>query len=140
MKRAERLGLVLLACVFFVLIATSIVLRPDPSGIGTHQQLGLPACTSVQFLGMRCPACGMTTSWAWMARGRVDRAMESNIGGSMLFVVTGVSIPWLGWVVYRGRREAWEGWLFFALIGGGISIGVALLSWGWTWAQRGALI
>lgn len=140
MRRAERLGLGLLACVLLALLVISMVLRPDPSGLGTHQQLGLPACTSVQLLGMRCPACGMTTSWAWMARGRIDRALESNAGGAMLFVVTAVSIPWICWIIYRGSRADWEGLLLFAVIGVCTALVVAMLGWGWAWAARGMLI
>jgi hypothetical protein len=140
MRRAERWFLGLLACVLLVLIGVSMVLRPDPSGLGTHQQLGLPACTSVQLLDLRCPACGMTTSWAWMARGRIDRALESNVGGAMLFVVTAVSIPWICWIAYRGSRADWESWLLFAVIGVCTAMAVALLSWGWLIAQRGMLL
>lgn len=140
MRRAERWGLGLLACVLLALIVISMVLRPDPTGLGTHQQLGLPACTSVQLLGMRCPACGMTTSWAWMARGRIDRGLESSVGGVMLFVVTAVSIPWICWIVYRGSRADWESWLLFAVVGVSTALVVALLSWGWLWAQRGMLL
>ena len=46
------------------LLAVARWLEPAASGMGTHQQLGLPACTTVTLFNVRCPSCGMTTSWA----------------------------------------------------------------------------
>ncbi|RMG03430.1 MAG: DUF2752 domain-containing protein, partial [Planctomycetota bacterium] len=46
------------------LLVIAAVLRPSPTGLGTHQQLGLPPCTFRAMFGSRCPTCGMTTAWS----------------------------------------------------------------------------
>ncbi|HUY35011.1 MAG TPA: DUF2752 domain-containing protein [Pirellulales bacterium] len=78
-------------------------LRPDPNGLGTHQQLGLPPCTFVWLFGMRCPSCGMTTSWAHAARGNWTAALASNSGGALLAGVAALAGPWLVVSAARGR-------------------------------------
>ena len=57
---------------FFVWLAITliaIVLRPDPSGHGTHTQLGLPPCPSVLLFNRPCPGCGLTTSFTAVLHG-----------------------------------------------------------------------
>src|SRR5947209_2100708 len=56
----QRLALVTAGTVLIGLLATAACLTPSPRGMGTHQQLGLPPCTVVQWFGVRCPSCGMT--------------------------------------------------------------------------------
>lgn len=72
---------------FAVLIAAAW-LTPDPRGFGTHEQLGLPACISNQFLGLPCPLCGMTTSFALMADARFGQAFATQPAGASLFIGT----------------------------------------------------
>jgi hypothetical protein len=128
--RHERWGLSILIVALTLLLGIAAWLQPDPSGMGTHQQLGLPTCTSVSLLGIRCPACGMTTSWAWMIRGRVDRAMGCNIGGTILFLVAGISIPWLSWSLWQEDRRQLETWVIFAVSGVATACLVSLAFWG----------
>lgn len=59
-------------------------LRPDTRGLGTHQQLGLPPCSMRMMWGMRCPGCGMTTSWAYFTQGQWQASASTNIAGFML--------------------------------------------------------
>lgn len=70
-------------------------LEPDPKGYGTHQQLGLPPCTFRSLTGIPCPSCGMTTAFAWTARGRVDRAWRANPAGALLAPACVALVPWL---------------------------------------------
>jgi len=128
--RHERWGLSVLVATLTLLLGVAAWLQPDPSGIGTHQQLGLPPCTSVSLLGIRCPACGMTTSWAWMIRGRLDRAISCNVGGAILFLSAGISIPWLIWCLWRADRRQAETWLLFAISAVCTACVVSLASWG----------
>jgi hypothetical protein len=79
------------------------VLEPDPRGHGTHEQLGLLPCTFVVLFGCRCPACGMTTSWANLVRMRLGDAVRANVGGTLLAVVSLVAVPWLLLSALRGR-------------------------------------
>lgn len=52
------------------LLVVSRWLEPDPSGHGTHLQLGLLPCSFYVLTGLPCPLCGATTSFALMADGR----------------------------------------------------------------------
>ncbi len=81
-----RVLAVLVALVPIVLLATASRLTPNPEGLGTHQQLGLPPCTSRVLLGIRCPACGMTTSWAYFMHGQWIQSVHANSGGFLLAI------------------------------------------------------
>lgn len=52
------------------------ILRPDPAGHGTHQQLGLPPCPSVILFGRPCPGCGLTTGFSHVVHGHFAEAMH----------------------------------------------------------------
>ena len=68
-------------------------LEPDPRGFGTHEQLGLPPCGFAQLTGLLCPSCGLTTAFAYMARGFLTPALEAHALGPLLFALTCASIP-----------------------------------------------
>jgi hypothetical protein len=59
-------------------------LEPNSQGLGTHQQLGLPPCSMRVVFGIRCPGCGMTTSWAHFTRGQWLQSWQVNSGGFLL--------------------------------------------------------
>ncbi|MFN9986459.1 MAG: DUF2752 domain-containing protein, partial [Pirellula sp.] len=113
----ERLGLLALATILVILLAISRWLSPDPSGMGTHQQLGLPACTMLAFAGVRCPGCGMTTSWAHTMDGNFIEAFQTNAAGSLLCWLCIACVPILAWVIVIGQSTR-DGWASkFALSG-----------------------
>jgi hypothetical protein len=78
---AARTGalVVLAGCV--ALIGVGAWLKPNPSGIGTHQQFGLPPCTMVLAVGYPCPTCGMTTAFAHAVRGRFLQSFHAHPAG-----------------------------------------------------------
>jgi hypothetical protein len=80
----QRVLLIFTGCVLVSLLITAACLPPSANGMGTHQQLGLPPCSMVMFFDMRCPACGMTTSWAHLMRGQIVQSAHANTGGLML--------------------------------------------------------
>lgn len=67
-------------------------LKPHPDGLGTHQQLGLPPCTILMMWGIRCPSCGMTTSWSYFVRGQWWMSLRSNAAGTLLAVIASSSV------------------------------------------------
>jgi hypothetical protein len=73
----------------------------------------------------------MTTSWALMIEGRIPEALVANVGGSLLFVVAFVSIPWLLWIVWTGQRQLKDHWGMFALGGSCGAMIIALATWAW---------
>jgi hypothetical protein len=82
-------AVVALGCGFVLLVAR--LLTPDPRGVGTHQQLGLPPCFTLTALHIPCPFCGMTTAFSLMAHGRVAQAFVTQPAGALAFVLAGVA-------------------------------------------------
>jgi hypothetical protein len=91
-----RVLLLLAAAGLAGILALARNLEPDTRGFGTHTQLGLPPCAFHTVTGRLCPTCGMTTSFAWMARFRVDRSWRANPAGC-LYALS--SIPLMAWFV-----------------------------------------
>ena len=79
------------------LLVVARSLEPDPRGFGTHTQLGLPRCAFLAVTGRLCPTCGMTTSFAWLTRGRIDRSWQANPAGCLYALLT---VPLLSWLVW----------------------------------------
>ena len=65
-------------------LVTAAQLVPDPSGAGTHLQLGGAPCTVVLITGRPCPTCGMTTAFAHAVRGRLISAFHAQPMGLLL--------------------------------------------------------
>lgn len=102
-----------LGLVLVTLLGTAAFLTPNRNGMGTHQQLGLPPCSMVQILRVRCPACGMTTSWAYLLNGQVLSSLRANAGGTLLGLAALAAAPWSLATALRGRwfwmapRDEW---------------------------------
>ncbi|MCI0460891.1 MAG: DUF2752 domain-containing protein [Gemmataceae bacterium] len=94
-----RVILVFLAGLASLVMAVAIYLDPyEPDGtpllLETHRQLGLPECTFKMAVGVPCPSCGMTTSFAQLVRGDVLSSLRANAAGTLLAVLTLAFIPW----------------------------------------------
>ncbi len=79
-------GLILTGCVGVLSVAAWV--SPDPSGLGSHRQLGLPACAAVMLTGYPCPTCGMTTAFAHTVRGQFVSAFSAQPAGLLLAIGT----------------------------------------------------
>ena len=111
------------------MILAAGLLKPSGAGHGTHTQLGLPVCSFLVRTGCPCPSCGLTTSMAFMVRGRVVRAFDAHPFGVALFAAVvlfaGVGAGELLTgrdVLRRLRPSVW----WCALGAGGL-----LAGWGW---------
>jgi hypothetical protein len=93
----------LLAVAALCLLGVSRGLVPDARGLGTHTQLGIPPCGFLLLTGLPCPACGLTTCFAHLARGQVDRALHANALGLVLFACVLLSLPLAMWACARNR-------------------------------------
>ena len=98
-----RLCLAAAATCLLAPLTTAACLRPDPAGLGTHRQLGLPPCTFVYLFETRCPSCGMTTAWSHAVRGHWLQAGRANAGGVALAACAMLAAPWLLISAARGR-------------------------------------
>jgi hypothetical protein len=129
-RPAVRIGLAALGLVLVGLLGTAAMLTPHEQGFGTHQQLGLPPCSFKTVAGLRCPACGMTTAWANLMRGRIVQAGEANLGGLLLGLAALAIGPWAVVSAMRGRwlwgrpDETWTA-AVAAMI-----VAVTLIEWG----------
>ena len=126
-----RAILVALGLGLMSLLGIAATLRPAAKGYGTHTQLGLAPCTLTEVAGIRCPSCGMTTSWAWFVRGRWIQAVQANAGGTLVALIAAVVGPG---ALVTGLRGRWFGrppaeWLVVCI---SVSIVVVTLT-DWCW-------
>lgn len=128
---ATRGLMVSAGCVLAGMLAIGAWLTPDPSGRGTHQQLGLPPCTFSLMVGRPCPSCGMTTSWTYLMHAQPWAALQANIGGVLLALPALLAVPWLLLSAALGRdltrRPGEMIWLLGTLAIASITLGQ------WTW-------
>ena len=107
-------------------------LRPDQRGYGTHTQLTHGPCVFRWITGIPCPTCGMTTSFAHMARLQVRQALRVQPFAAVLFVAVAAVVP-VGLVaVARGRGPRLRvppAWV--------LGVALALLIGGWLWQVFG---
>ncbi len=89
------------ACLTVLLLAAG--LTPNPSGCGTHRGLGLTECGFLAQFGLPCPACGMTTSFAWFVRGNLAASLYVQPMGTVLAVICAAAVWGGGYVAATGR-------------------------------------
>lgn len=106
-------------------------LTPSDAGLGTHEQLRMPACGWVSTLELPCPTCGMTTAFAHAADGNLLQSALTQPLGCILAllcamaVIVGVYVAVTGSPVLRMLGSIWRprlGWMMLA---------VAMLAWGY---------
>ena len=107
-------------------------LPPEPSGLATHEKVGLPPCGFLAHTGVPCPTCGATTGASLFVHGRPAAAWRTHpMGvvvacGLMLLVPAGLISAAAGWRwldrLKRIPRPAWT-----ALVC--IFLGLCLIGW-----------
>ncbi len=94
--RRERVRAAAAAFGALVILVVGAVLVPDGRGVGTHEQLGLPPCTTYRLFSIPCPFCGMTTAFAHMAHGHAYEAFHTQPAGALAFFGA------IGFAVFNG--------------------------------------
>jgi hypothetical protein len=131
---ADRLLSAAIAAAAFGLLLVARGLSPDPSGLGTHTQLGLPVCAWYSQTGRPCITCGVTTAFVLVAQGRLPQALATQPFGAILGLAAGA-------MVLLGGYAAWHGLSLVRLLAplcrptvfvGGAAL--VLLSWGYKMA------
>lgn len=120
------------------LLVVAASLAPDPAGLGTHRQLGLPPCSLVVMTGYPCPTCGMTTAFAHTARGQFLSALRAQPAGAILALMVAAWAVGCIYAAATGRafrlnwlriRPFWTTLLIVSALlagwGGKIAIGLA---------------
>lgn len=92
-KSLIRLAHACIALGLAAMLLLSLWLKPDPRGLGTHEQLFLFPCNFHAMTGLPCPFCGMTTAFAHMARGQVREAFMAQPMGALGFAVCALLLP-----------------------------------------------
>jgi hypothetical protein len=105
--KAGRLLAIAVSLVCLAVMVTAAKLTPSPTGMGTHTQLGLDQCQFALRTGLPCPSCGMTTSFAWFARGNLLASFYIQPMGALLALLcvialwTGLYVAATGRAIYR---------------------------------------
>jgi Protein of unknown function (DUF2752) len=79
--------------------------------------------------GWRCPACGMTTSWALATRGHLADALRTHVAGTLLAVTALVVGLGATITAARGRRLAWQPGDTTLAVLGVVLVGLILVEW-----------
>jgi hypothetical protein len=136
--RNDAIGYGSVATLAAVTLGLARWLTPSPNGFGTHQQLGLPACTFLHYTGFPCPSCGLTTCFAHAAHGQFFSAFLAQPFGLLLFGLTALAIPF---VLYCLRRRVPWSAIVYARFTNRVMrwmLVLYLLSWGYKiYAMRG---
>lgn len=104
--RTDRLAYACLIGAAGAVLALAFRLRPAPEGFGTHEQLGLPPCPFLRLAGLPCPGCGLTTSFAHMARFDLAGALAAQPFGVYAFLLTFMLVPLAASFILR--RVSWQ--------------------------------
>jgi hypothetical protein len=121
----------LLAVMSLAVLIIAVRLNPDSRGIGTHEQLGLAPCGMLDRLGVPCPTCGMTTSFALLLDGRLGASLTNQPSGTLLAFITACAVWVFGYVACTGLPAA--RWFDRFPTLGQVVLFVVLMLGGWVW-------
>lgn len=138
--RAERVEQAAFLCGALLVLLAAALLQPTPSGEALTA-LGLPlppTCASMQ-LGLPCPGCGLTRSFALGVR--LDpAAFRLHRLGPLLLLLVAAQVPYRLWRLSRSARALQpdararrERWTRRGLVGLAAAL---LLNWGVTLWER----
>jgi len=114
-----------------ILVLFGLFVAPDPRGYGTHTHLGLPECMTIEWWGVPCPGCGVTTSVCLAAHGQFLAALHNQPLGLFCALALALAPAWALWLHLAGKdlyAEAGRLVLGRWLIGAGVLV---VVSWFW---------
>lgn len=116
-----------------LIVIVALLLKPDPEGLGTHEQVGFPPCGFQTYFGIPGPFCGYTTAFVLEAHGRFLEGFSVQPMGALLFwVFIGMVVAVIGGIVKR--------WNFFSWVEARLinryGIGIILLGVGLAWGYK----
>jgi hypothetical protein len=112
-----------------VVLALAGTIVPDPSGLGSHQQLGLAPCFMPAIVGIPCPTCGMTTAFAHAVRFQFVSAAAAQPVGLLLAGLTFTAMT-AGFDLLVTGRYWTLNWYRVSAVGLVVTFaGLVLISW-----------
>ena len=104
-KRSQEHWILLISAVaaLLLLVVLALWIHPDPRGFGTHEQLGLPACRMMEWTGIPCPGCGVTTSVALFAHAQFLASFHNQPFGFLIALAIPLYAAWALASHFRGR-------------------------------------
>jgi hypothetical protein len=128
-SKSDRTRYIAMGMVSGAVLIVARLLQPSSHGVGTHEQLGLPACAFLHFTGIPCPSCGLTTSFAHAARLHFYEALAAQPFGLILFCLTALSVPLSFFFIYL--RVSWARLFYSARFNKGMYVMIILYLMGW---------
>ena len=86
-----------------LLLALWLFTTPDPRGFGTHEQLGLPPCRAIEWIGIPCPGCGITTSISLLLHGDLLSSLTTQPFGPIATLLLAAFAAWGPLAALAGR-------------------------------------
>lgn len=90
--RMRRITAVMVAVACMGVLGVALALAPAERGLGTHEQLNLPACGWIAMMDFPCMTCGMTTSFSHAVRGEFLASLLAQPLGFLLAVGTAMTM------------------------------------------------
>lgn len=91
MSAIQRLLALVIAAGALNVLLIAAYLHPDPTGAGTHTQLGMQPCQFLYATGLPCAGCGMTTAFSYFVRGDFLTSFYTQPFGMVLAVLTALT-------------------------------------------------
>lgn len=85
------------------LLVLGFLVDPDPRGFGTHEKLGLPPCRTIDWWGIPCPGCGVTTAVSLAARGDLTGSLRAQPFGLVSAACVALGGAWALLATLAGR-------------------------------------
>ena len=130
-RRMRRVLAALVTVGAMSVLSLAAWLEPAGPGLGTHEQLSLPACGWITLMDLPCPTCGMTTSFAHAANGDFLTSFATQPLGFFLAVATAMAVIVGIYVAFTGSRIAGQFTRLWVRGSGWALIGLVLVAWGY---------
>ncbi|MFI4854107.1 MAG: DUF2752 domain-containing protein [Phycisphaerales bacterium JB065] len=128
----ERLLCAAMAVAILTVLGIGAWLDADPTGFGTHTQLGLDECSFVAMFGYPCASCGMTTAFTHAADFSLLQSFLAQPAGAV-YAVTSAAAFWV--LLYVACTGSPAGRTLVRAVGGKVLWG-GLILLGAAWAYK----
>ena len=118
--------IILFLCCGVIGAAFCLQVLPDGDRVslrGASEVKVPPLCLARNYLGIKCPGCGLTRSFVYLAHGDVAASLRAHRLGWVLFALTLSQIPYRLGAAFRpprtkapGRFGKWVGWVLMVLM------------------------